>query len=314
MTKVIVYHDFPDLFNLEFGGKLENLYIEVCKEKDEMLQNIEDAEILITFVCTREMLERAKKLKWVQVLSAGVDGLPLDYIRERGIILTNGRGIHKTHMSEYALWAMISLARNTHTMMRNQIEGKWTRRIFQSEINGSTVGILGLGSIGQEIARKASLLGMRVIGVKSNPQDVDYVDKVYGEDDMARVFEESDYVINLLPATKKTEKMIGREYFSLMKKTACFINIGRGTTVNEEELIGALQDKVFRAMVSDVFNEEPLPEDSPLWKMDNVILTPHICGASPKYNERSMEIIEHNLKAYLSGDEMVNIIDLERGY
>jgi phosphoglycerate dehydrogenase-like enzyme len=217
-------------------------------------------------------------------------------------------------MSEYAIWAMISLARNTHILMRNQIGGKWDKKVFQGEINGSTVGILGLGSIGQEIARKASLLGMHVIGVKSNPQDVDYVDKVYGEEGMAEVFKESDYVINLLPSTKKTEKIVDMRYFSLMKEKACFINMGRGTTVNENDLIRALQEKKFRAMVSDVFENEPLSEDSPLWKMDNVILTPHICGPSPKYNERSMEIIEHNLKAYLSGGDMINIVDPAKGY
>jgi phosphoglycerate dehydrogenase-like enzyme len=104
------------------------------------------------------------------------------------------------------------------------------------------------------------------------------------------------------------------EYFSMMKKTACFINMGRGSTVNQEDLIKALQEEKMRAMVSDVFNEEPLPEDSPLWKMENVILTPHICGESPKYVERSMDIIEHNLEAYRNGGKMINLIDMTKGY
>ena len=315
MKKLLICNGFPD----EFASKLiakhkDDISITVCKSKDEMLKDIEDAEMFITFVCNREMLEKAKKLKWIQVLSAGVDGLPLDLISKKGIMLTNGKGIHKNQMSEYAIWAMISLARNSSIIFRNQVNGKWDDSIPQNEINGSTAGILGLGSIGRETARKASALGMHVVGVKRTPQNVEYVEKVYGEDGMEEVFKKSDYIINILPHTPKTDKIIDRHYFSLMKKTACFINIGRGATVNEEDLIEALREKRIRSAVLDVFDEEPLPKSSPLWRMENVIITPHVCGESSKYLERSMKIIEHNLEAYLNGENMINVINLEKGY
>jgi phosphoglycerate dehydrogenase-like enzyme len=218
-------------------------------------------------------------------------------------------------MAEYAVAAMISLARNFHLMYRNQLEGKWDRSVAQDEIHGCTAGIIGLGSIGQEIARKASMLGMRVLGVKNTPGPQEGVDEVYGPEQMGDVFRQSDYVINLLPDTRATRGLIDKAFFSLMRPSACFINLGRGSTVNQADLIDALRTKMIRAAVSDVYEEEPLPADSPLWQMENVILTPHIAGASPQYLRRAMEIIRHNLEAYLSSSgRMINVVDPAQGY
>lgn len=144
---------------------------------------------------------------------------------------------------------------------------------------------------------------------------MEYVEKVYSPDEMDEVFKASDYIINLMPSTPETHKAIDKRYFELMKKSACFINIGRGTTVNEEDLIEALKNKKFRAMVTDVYYEEPLPEDSPLWDLENVIMTPHVCGKSPKYLERAIDIIEHNMEVFVTGKgTMTNLVDPDRGY
>jgi phosphoglycerate dehydrogenase-like enzyme len=261
------------------------------------------------------MIRLASRLRWIQALTAGVDFFPLNEIKKQDIILTNGRGIHKIYIAEYVIAAMINLARNFHLMFRNQLKGKWDRSVPQDEIHGNIAGILGLGSIGQEIARKASMLGMRVIGVKYNPYPLEWVDHVYGPAEMEEVFKQSDYVINLLPETPKTKGLIDKKLFALMKNSACFINLGRGSTVNQSDLIDALQAKMIRALVSDVYEKEPLPEDSPLWEMENVILTPHIAGVSPKYLERAMDIIRHNLQVYVSrSGEMINVVDLIKGY
>jgi phosphoglycerate dehydrogenase-like enzyme len=187
--------------------------------------------------------------------------------------------------------------------------------VSQEEIHGATVGIIGLGAIGAEIAKKAAFMGMRVIGVKRTSGPVDRVEEVHAPDDMAAVFRRSDYIINLLPYTQETEMLIDQRFFDQMKPTACFINIGRGRTVNEGDLIEALRNKQIRAMVSDVYYTEPLPPESPLWDLDNVILTPHICGVSPQYMARAMQIIAHNLNVYLSGQgEMINLVDMQAGY
>jgi phosphoglycerate dehydrogenase-like enzyme len=156
---------------------------------------------------------------------------------------------------------------------------------------------------------------MRVIGVRRTAAPMADVDEVYGQEEMGRVFERSDYIVNLLPWTPDTEKMIDRRSFDLMKPTACFINMGRGQTVNETDLIAALQQKKIRAMMSDVYETEPLPADSPLWALDNVIISPHVCGMTPHYMDRAMEIIDHNLKAYVRGQgEIMNVVDLTYGY
>ena len=261
------------------------------------------------------MIDAAPRLKWIQAITAGVDALPLEEIARRGIRLTNGRGIHTIYMAEYAIAAMINLARGFHSMFRNQMQKEWNRGVPQEEIHGATVGIIGLGAIGREIARKAAFMGMRVIGVKRTRASLEDVDTVYGPEDMARVFQQSDYVINLLPATPATEKLIDHRFFGAMKPTASFINMGRGTTVNETDLIEALRNRRIKALVSDVYETEPLPAASPLWGMENVILTPHICGVSPRYMARAMEIIAHNLEVYLSGrGEMINVVDTVAGY
>lgn len=316
MTRALIHFDLPD-------SHLERLVehfpqVEWVREKDrgKLGPILNEAEILLVFLkCDREMIEAAPRLKWIQAITAGVDDLPLEAIAGRGILLTNGRGIHTIHMAEYAMAAMINLARGFHLVLRNQLQKKWDRSVRQAEICGATVGIIGLGAIGREIARKAAFMGMRVIGVRRTPAPLAHVDAVYGPDDMALVFRQSDYVINLLPSTPATEKLIDRRFFEAMKPTASFINMGRGQTVNEADLIAALRHKRIQALVTDVYETEPLPAESPLWEMENAILTPHICGVSPHYMARAMEIVEHNLKVYLSGQgEMINTVDVAAGY
>jgi phosphoglycerate dehydrogenase-like enzyme len=281
------------------------------------MKHLPDMEILISFIThfDAELLRLAPNLKWIQAITAGVDGLPLKEISDRRIILTNARGVHKIQMAEFAIAAMINFARNFHVMHRNQIKGVWDRSMPQSEIYGKVVGIIGLGSIGEEIARKASFFGMRVLGVRKNPQPLKYADRVYGIEEMDAVFQQSDYIINLLPLTEGTQRLIDKRYFASMKKTACFINIGRGPTVNQADLVAALKNNQIGGLVADVYEEEPLPEDSPLWELENVILAPHIAGLSPNYMERAMDVIRHNLKVYVNqSGQMMNVIDCNSGY
>lgn len=287
----------------------------VSEKADEIKESLKDAEIFITIRCTPENINISPKLKWIQALSAGVDTYPLEKIKNRGIILTNVRGIHSVNIAEYVICAMIMQARSLPNYMKDQQMKKWDRTYPQGEIYGATIGILGLGAIGVEIARKASFMGMKVIGVKRSPGKVPGVDKVYGQEEMEEVFRESDYVVNLLPYTPGTEKIISKKYFDLMKNSASFINVGRGKTVNEKDLAEVLAQGKIKGLVGDVFYEEPLPEVSPLWELNNVFITPHIAGSSEKYLERAAEIIRHNLRVYLNNEgAMLNLIDLDAGY
>jgi len=317
MINLTLYFRPPQEFLTELSNISSEIEFMVCKKRDELKSYLSRTEILVTLFAwpDAEIIRLAPNLKWIQALTAGVDFFPLNEIKKRGILLTCGRGIHRVYMAEYAIAAMINLARNFHLMFRNQLKSKWDRSVPQDEIGGRTAGIIGLGSIGQEIARKASMLGMRVIGAKNTPRPLEGVDHVYGPAEMGEVFKQGDYVINLLPGTQATRGLIDKTFFALMNQSACFINLGRGSTVNQADLIDALRTKKIRAAVSDVYQDEPLPADSPLWQMENVILTPHIAGASPQYLWRAVEIVRHNLNVYLGrSGQMINVVDLTLGY
>lgn len=289
--------------------------VEVVFKPEELDQVIRDAEVLIAFPTDPDIIARGTKLRWVQALSVGVDAFPVKVLTERGVVMTNGKGIHQIHMAEYAIGAMIMLARSLPVLMRRQFRGEWKRTSFQGEINGTTVGILGLGTIGREVARRAAFMGMRVIGVKNRPEPVSHVTQVMGPEAMDQVFAQSDYLINLLPGTPDTYQVIDWRLLSLMKPEACLINMGRGQTIKEADLIRVLQEGGIRFFWSDVFEEEPLPPESPLWGMENVVITPHICGESRHYMDKAMGIIAHNLKVYQTGKgRMINRVDLSKGY
>ena len=295
--------DFPEI-NFEFTSSEEEL-----KEK------IPKADALLTMKLKDEHLELAPNLKWVQGLMAGVDSLPLNTIKDRGIILTTGRGIHKNHMTEYALSMMILDARNLDQLLLKQQQKEWDPSFKQGEIKGKTLGIIGLGSIGQELARKASFMGMDVIGLKRSYTPVPHVRKVYPNTEVEQIFKNSDYIVNLLPYTPETEKFVNEELMSKMKSSACMLNLGRGGTVDEEALYYALKNKVFRKYISDVFETEPLPKENPLWSLDNIVITPHICGPNVNYLAKAYDIVKENIEKYQKDkSSMINQYSFEKGY
>ena len=300
---------------LKLKKDFSNIQFVFEKNHDRVIEEIEDADVLICFKTSDEALNNAKKLKWIQAASAGVDFWPVAKLNDKNIILTTARGMHKSHISEYALCMMIMAARN----IQDYIVEKQNRKITpgvkkQDEISGKKLGILGLGSIGQELAKRASFLGMQVYGVKRVVEEIDYVDKVFDSNDMNWIFKNCDYIVNLLPSTKDTLNMIDKKYFDMVKESCTMINIGRGTTVNEEDLYMALKNKQLKLYISDVFAEEPLSEASPLWDLDNIIITPHIAGPNANYSEKFYEVIKPNIEAFIKGKELSNKYDLNKGY
>ncbi len=287
----------------------------VCQSKEELLQALPKAEILVTLPFTEEMLAAAPKLKWVQCLRAGVDGYPFAAMQERGIHLTNGKGIHRNHMAEYSIAMMILFARNLHTFHHQQIRSEWNRQVPQDEIYGKTVGILGFGAIGDTLATRAKAMGMRVLALKRTPIERENVDTWYTPDQTTDFLGQVDYLVNLLPNTPATTHALNAASFEAMKDSAVLISIGRGKTVDEKALIEALQAGKIRGLAADVFETEPLPKDSPLWKMENVVLTPHICGESIHYLEKGVEILKTNFPRFKEDPErLINRINLDLGY
>lgn len=296
----------------------DRVQLELCRNREELSFHASGAEgLIITGRVEESVLSSLPNLRWVQALSAGVDHLPLAYIRRKGIRLTNAKGIHQIQMSEFAMLLMLQWARRADMHFLNQVDKVWGKRVPSGELFGQTVGILGSGSIGQAIAAKASAFGMRTLGYNKSGRHIPGFDEIMtGPDGLRELLSQSDFVIMLLPATAGTKHFLGMEQFKLMKPSACFINLARGSVVHEEELIAALRSGVIAGAALDVFEKEPLPPESPLWELPNVILTPHVAGASPQYMTRSANIVFENIRRCLRGDQepLLNEINLEEGY
>ncbi len=279
---------------------------------------LEQAEILVSYGedLTDELVAEAQALKWVMVISAGLDKMPFKALKKQDVLITNARGIHKTPMAEYTISMMLQVSRKASLLLENQKQHTWDRKVPMTEISGKTLGILGTGAIGCEIARLAKAFNMKTIGFNRSGHPAEHCNSIVDKEGISRLYEESDFIVNVLPSTQQTHQFVGERAFSLMKESAVFINIGRGKTVNEEELIQALREKKISHAVLDVFEKEPLAEESPLWDMKNVTVTPHLSGISPLYQERAIEIFCDNLTLYRNDkrEEMVNIIPYDRGY
>lgn len=283
----------------------------------EALTRGKSADILITYGedLTEVDLQHFSSLKWVQVISAGVERLPFQALQSRNIQVTNARGIHEVPMSEYALAVMLQILRRVNELYLDQRKAHWNRDIRMEELAGKTVSVIGAGAIGTGIAKRAQAFDAYTVGLNTTGKPVPYFDETVSIRELGTVLSRSDFVIITLPLTSDTKGLIGKGELEAMKSTGWLINMGRGAVVDEEALQSALDKKQIGGAVLDVFSHEPLPEEHPFWQMENVILTPHISGRSPLYMTRAMRIFQQNLDAYVSGSEVsVNRVSLDRGY
>ncbi|HEY3248707.1 MAG TPA: D-2-hydroxyacid dehydrogenase, partial [bacterium] len=256
----------------------------------------------------------ARALRWVHSSGAGVERLLVPPILGDNVILTDSSGIHQA-MVEHVFALMLAFARRLHTAVRLQLAHRFEHYAIQGEeLGGRTLGILGLGAIGRDIARTAPAFEMRVIGIKRVPGPIEGVDVVLPPEGLHDVLREADYVVVALPLTRATRHLMGEREFRAMKPSAVLINIGRGAIVDEPALITALREGWIAGAGLDVFEHEPLPVDSPFYDMVNVIITPHTAGSSPQYFERMTSLFCENLRAFLDGRPMGNVVDKELGY
>ncbi|MCF6139336.1 D-2-hydroxyacid dehydrogenase [Pseudalkalibacillus berkeleyi] len=294
-----------------------NINFQFCKNIDEAEEYLPKAEVLLTYGedLTSEMIQKASKLQWIHVLSAGLDKMPAKSIADRDILVTNARGIHQIPMGEYTIAMMLQVVRSLAEIRQNQADKVWSRRIPMNELHGKTIGVLGAGAIGSEIARLAKAFNMKTIGMNRSGRSVEYFDEVVMMEDLNDILDRVDFLVSVLPKTIETESLLKKEHFEKMQEHAVFINIGRGTTVDQEGLIEAMNEKQIAHAVLDVMVEEPLPTDSTLWEMKNVTITPHISGVTPQYQDRAIEQFKRNLHVYQTGEgNYMNKIDLNRGY
>jgi len=298
---ILILNENARFYEKALKEEFPGIEINAAKNATEAEAYIGQAEVLIAIRAPDELIARAKKLVWIQSLISGLDLFTKLPSLNKDILLTSGKGIHGPQVSETALFMMLALNRKYNDNLKNRLQKKWVRWP-SSLLYKKAVGILGVGVIGKEIARKCQALGMTVHGLTSTKRTMEHVDYSYDSSQMTEVFAKVDYLINLLPSTPETRKSIGKEQFEAMKPTAFFINLGRGDTVNEGLLIDYLRNHRIAGAGLDVFEVEPLPSDSPLWELDNVVLTPHIGGMSDIYHEQILPVLKKNIRKYLNGE------------
>ncbi|MEF8773425.1 MAG: D-2-hydroxyacid dehydrogenase [Halobacteriales archaeon] len=302
MTDAAVLHTVPpDLRGKlpeKLAGRLDVAVAETAAETRDLLA---DAEVAVTGRFDAELLDDAPALRWLQAMSAGVDYLPQDALSEAGVALTSAAGVHAEPIGEQVLGYMLAFERDLHVAARNQARGVWERDHDAGELAGKTLGIVGLGAIGSRVAQLGQAFRMEVVGTKRTPEDApEAADEAFGPDGLATVLRRSDYLVVACPLTDETRGLIGREELRTLGSDGVLVNVARGEVVDQEALVRALQYRTIRGAALDVFEEEPLPPDSPLWDLSNVVLTPHMAGSTPKYADRLADLFANNYDAYRS--------------
>ncbi|MFI5359568.1 MAG: D-2-hydroxyacid dehydrogenase [Halanaerobiales bacterium] len=283
------------------------------------VEEIIDTDFLVTgFKPDLELFKKGERLQVIQTWSAGVDKYMeeevLQNLKARGIKLISMSGIHGDPIAEHVMGLIINYSRRLYDFYEAQKERKWLR-LDVGQLAGKTMVIVGTGSIGREIARRAKAFRMRTIGVKRNIEGkIDYIDELYSNAQLEIALKQGDYIVIALPLTEETRGFIGRKEFAVMKETAFFVNIARGEVVDEGALIEALKEGRIAGAALDVFTEEPLSPDSPFYDLENVYITPHISAAHPDYNLKAVRLFIENLKSYLENREIKNLVDYNRGY
>jgi phosphoglycerate dehydrogenase-like enzyme len=317
-TKKIVYLNGDAATAQEFQAMSPNVKI-VTVPASNIMSEIGDADALIG-VPTPAMIQAGKNLKWVQVMSAGVENVLFraggEAVRNSNIILTNNKIVQGPEIADHAFAMLLFTSRQLNVFYKNKQEENWQPRPFLGiELRGKTAVIVGMGGIGTQIALRAYGFGMNVIGV--DPEDkpfVPYVSRYVKPDQLDEVVPEADVVFISAPDTAKSHKMMGMREFDLMKKNSFFICVSRGGLYDMNGLVKALDSKKLMGAGVDVTDPEPLPKGHPLWKFDNVMITPHIAGRSDKDNARMIGTIKENIRRFGSGLPLINVVDKQKGY
>ena len=313
--QVLVYYHIP-----KFLKRYEQLLKEgrndlsffICDNKEKIEQHIEEADIIFSgHTFPVQLIPKAKNLKWIQSISAGVENFVLSGSIPENVILTKITGVHGPIMSEYVLGYILAVTLNVKNAFESQKKKDWPYYVPET-VRAKTVGMIGLGSVGACIAYKLHLVGAEVIGLEEQEKKLPYIGREYMVSELKEFLERSDFVVMSLPLTPKTRGIFGEKEFAMMKKSAYFINISRGPLVREEALVNALKSGQIAGAILDVFSEEPLPKNHALWELDNVIITPHISG--PSIPEDIARVFLENLERFEENEELIGVVDREKGY
>jgi phosphoglycerate dehydrogenase-like enzyme len=317
----VEWTDVPAALEQSLQREFPELRIVVARSEQEFLQELPDCEILVAMKIKPEQFALCRELRWIHSTMAGVTPLLVPGLVSSNVIVTNGRTVHSVPVAEQALAILLALARRMPTCVHLQTEQRWGQDDFWQagqrpfELQGKTLGLVGLGAIGNELAPRARALGMRVLAVRRNAsKGSEIVDQVYPSTALQEMLPEADFVVLLLPDTAENLHIIGAPEFAKMKRSAYLINMARGPLVDTNALLQALESGTIAGAGLDVTDPEPLPSEHPLWKLPNVLITPHLGGASDRFWERESALLRENLQRYLSGSPLLNVVEKQRGY
>jgi len=317
MPNIVSIHDLTAEQQQKIKEIAPDYDLLVTKAKELTGSIVRNADIMIGWSRSMqdEVLSADSKLKWIQAWSAGVDKMPLRELEEKGIQLTNASGVHSVPITEHIFAMILAFNRNLHLAIRQQSNNKWDTSGTFTELAGKTIVIVGVGQIGSHTARVAQAFGMRTVGVRNSGKSDPNVESMYKVDQLDEALAQGDYIVNILPLTDETRGLFNTARFSAMKDSAFFVNVGRGQTMVTDDMVQALQSGGLAGAGLDVFEEEPLPADHPLWNLDNVIMSPHMAGDTDRYGERAVDIFLENLKHYVNGEPLSrNVIDYSKSY
>ncbi|OGO08061.1 MAG: hypothetical protein A2Y92_00840 [Chloroflexi bacterium RBG_13_57_8] len=284
--------------------------------KEQLDTILAEADVIYGLIPPHDLMARAPRLKWIQVMSAGVDRLRDTEIWRSDLIITGVSGIHATPIGEFVLEMMLMFAKGAPRCFRMKQQRAW-QRYMPTVLRGKTMGIIGAGHIGREVARLSRAFGMKVIATRRSvkkPARARYIDEMLPARQLPVLLKESDFVVIATPFTPETRHLIGEKELKMMKPTAYIINIARGGIIDEEALVKALEGGLIAGAGLDVAACEPLPPESRLWDLDNVILSPHVAGGMEKYMELATALFCENLARYRAGKTLRNVIDRNKGY
>lgn len=311
MTAVFIIDIHERIYRERLVAEFPQLDVRGARNKEETPQRLPDVDVLIAFGTSidNEVLDRLVNLKWIQSLATGVD----HFLRWPGlkpdILITSGRGIHGASMRETVAYLMLAASRDAVGEVERKHEHRWERRLW-SLLEGKTAVVAGSGVAGSAIGKLCQAFGMRAIGLTRTPRAVEGFDEVMHTGRLVEAAARADYLIDVLPATDNNANLFDKSVFGAMKKSAYFINVGRGDTIDEPALIEALRNGTIAGAGLDVFSQRPLPPDSPLWDLPNVFMTPHIGGYFIEYEDYALPIILENMRLFLAGraGEMRNLV------
>lgn len=303
----------PGLDGVEAGVRLA-----FAPDAEALSAVVEETEILFFWQARRSWIEgvweRTRKLRWIQSASDGVDGLLFPGLAASDVRVTNARGVFDAPIAEWAIAAFLSFATGLHRSTLDTLAGRWEDGRTRRRVEGSTLCVVGPGPIGRAAARRARDLGIRVAAVGRAPRDDRLFGRIVGPEDLQAAVADADFVLDALPLAPGTERAVDAAVFAAMKPGAIFANVGRGTTVDETALIEAVASGHLGGAALDVFEKEPLPEDSPLWSLPNVIVSPHVCGDVDGWEEEVVALFVDNLRRYTGGEPLRNLVDKTAGF